>query len=168
MDEKRQAITRDLDLRLSELQRKEAYRIFNKSNDDHTKLMLTKSRPPLNSNESPAYHLKRLYNNTLRFINANYGNATPEEIVAPLNHYERPEIQCHNLDRKWGNASNRTSTQKEQCSTIISKQLELLQEHSNIIAFTDGSTIGNPGPTGASGCCLSKWSCFNSNCQAVH
>ena len=82
-------------------------------------------------------------------MKANYGNATPEEIVAPLNHYERPDIQCHNLDRKWGNASNRTSIQKEQCSTIISKQLEFLQDHSNIVAFTDGSTIGNPGPTGA-------------------
>ena len=77
-----------LDLRLNELQRKEAYRIFNKSNDDHTKLMLTNSRPPLNSNESQAYHLKKLYNNTLRFMKVNYGNATPEEIVAPLNHYE--------------------------------------------------------------------------------
>ena len=66
-----------------------------------------------------------------------------------MQHYKRPKISCYNLGEDWGNAANRTTSQKQRCLSTISKQLENLKDISNIVAFTDGSALGNPGPTGA-------------------
>ena len=138
-----------IDIRLMELQRMETNKILRHSDDCPTKKLLLQAQDAPSNRLTPCSSLLRLHKRLDRSLQSSYGDysleALPAFTVPATNNL--PVIAVSNLDLKIGRAGSRTQEQVNAGRIVIEYQLDAAKD--STIAFTDGSALGNPGPTGS-------------------
>ena len=142
-----------IDLRLLELQRLECIRILRKPSSDFTKVTLTSST----HHTSPCHYLNNILLPLHQQLTNMYQNyyLEPEPKLTTALSQLTPILSLHNLDLNLGNSSNRTPEQKQEGQQIVTNQSKQCSDL-ELLGFTDGSALSNPGPAGAAAVVLKQ------------
>ena len=145
-----------IDKRINELQRMEYIKIMKKDDQDPTKKLLTSKTSPTSSNQSPVDFLIRMGKQLEDRLLATFGTyelePAPDISIYPL---LIPGLSTHNMDANIGNANTRNKDQAEEGRFLVLNQLQHA-DNKSIIAYTDGSSLDNPGPTGSGAVILTE------------
>ena len=144
-----------IDLRIQELQRMEYIKLLRKPDNNTLKEKIMSKTMPTKPKQSPIDNLKHVGEQLYQQLKKQNPDLKLEPEPPTIYDSLLPDICLHNMDLKIGNAHSRTIKQMQEGKEIINQQLLRTSIHT-IVAFTDGSAAGNPGPTGAGAVILTE------------
>jgi ribonuclease HI/retron-type reverse transcriptase len=139
-----------LRIRYQEILAQEYIRILRKPHDNllRSTLLYNLANPSFMDHKvlTPLHHIKMAVGSLCREFSPERVDHEPRYNLGMLNTSMVTRIT--NSWKTLGNSKNRTTVQAEEARRITEQQLRETDDNT-IIAFTDGSALGNPGPCGA-------------------
>lgn len=138
-----------IDLRLDELIRISAAKIMAKPDDDPIRTALSSKTAVTRPNLSPVDHINGTIQDLHDSLTTTYGTYTLEQQSPSVYPQLLINVTSTNMEQCLGNSATRTRAQADLGRALIEQQLADSNSPDTVIIFTDGSSLGNPGPTGA-------------------
>ena len=103
---------------------------------------------------SPIDYINRNGNDLQMLLTERFKSYTLETPSPTVYESLLSNVETFNMETNLGNSANRSKKQMEEGQQMIQQQLDTT-DINTMIAFTDGSALSNPGPTGAGAAILS-------------
>lgn len=120
-----------------------------KTDNDPIKALLTQKTTMTRPNLSPIDYINKTAAELDSLLSATYGTYTLEKASPSVYQHLLSNVETTNLDLCLGNSNTRTQTKAAQGKALIDQMLQGANQPDTINIFTDGSSLGNLGPTGA-------------------